>query len=173
MADWDLNTDTQWALDDVEPEAREAAKLAARKARMTIGGWLSQAILKAATDELKHRRNGAAGPAQSGGSDSAYGSGRTNGGGHGTLAPTHEVVLESIQRLAGRLEMAEQHTAETIRPLAEKVSLLSQRIEEVGSKGDVSTAPLERAMMRLTERLERLESELGGKEGGRRGLFSR
>jgi len=32
MADLDLTAEAQWTIEDVEPEAREAAKLAARKA---------------------------------------------------------------------------------------------------------------------------------------------
>ena len=103
MADLDLTAEAQWTIEDVEPEAREAAKLAARKAGVPIGLWLSQTILKAATDELKHRRNGSA---QSTGFEAARGSGRTAEptGGRGPLpAPTHEVVLESIQRLACRI----------------------------------------------------------------------
>ena len=169
MSNWDLTTGAQWTADDIEPEAREAAKLAARRAGIPIGTWLSQTILKTATEELKHSRNGSAQPL---GFDAPRGHDRSAG--HGSVpAPTHAMVIESIQRLAGRIEEAEQHTAETLRPLAEKVSMLSQRIEEVGSRGEVSTAPMERALMRVTERLERLESEKGGKEPGRRGLFSR
>lgn len=169
MTDWDLTTGAQWTADDIEPEAREAAKLAARKAGVPIGTWLSQTILKTATAELKHSRNGSAHSLEF---DTPHG--HDQPAGRGPLpAPTHAMVIESIQRLAGRIEEAEQHTAETLRPLAEKVSILSQRIEEVGSRGEVSTAPMERALMRVTERLERLESEKGGKDPGRRGFFSR
>lgn len=169
MADWKLTTEARWSAEDIEPEAREAAKLAARKAGVSIGNWLSQTILKAATEELKHSRNGTAQPR---GFDPPRGNDRAAGRGN-VPAPTHAMVIESIQRLAGRIEEAEQHTAETLRPLAEKVSALSQRIEEVGSRSEVSTAPMERALTRLTERLERLEAEKSGKDSGRRGLFSR
>lgn len=169
MADWDLTTGVQGIAEDIEPEAREAAKLAARKAGVPIGAWLSQTILKAATEELKHSRNGNAHASRF---DAPRGNERPSGRGH-VPAPTHAMVIESIQRLAGRIEEAEQHTAETLRPLAEKVSKLSQRIDEVGSRSEVSTAPMERALTRLTERLEKLEAEKSGKDSGRRGLFSR
>jgi ubiquinone biosynthesis protein UbiJ len=121
------------------------------------------------TTELKHSRNDSALPH---GFETPRDQGRSAGNGP-VPAPTHAMVIESIQRLAGRIEEAEQHTAETLRPLAEKVSVLSERIEEVGSRSNVSTAPMERALMRLTERLERLEAEKGGKGAGRRGFFSR
>jgi hypothetical protein len=169
MADWDLTTGAQWTAGDIEPEAREATKLAARKAGVPIGTWLSQTILKTATAELKHSRNGSD---HSLGFDTPHG--HDQPAGRGPLpAPTHAMVIESIQRLARRIEEAEQHAAETLRPLAEKVSILSQRIEEVGSRGEVSMAPMERVLMRVTERLERLEFEKGGKDPGRRGFFSR
>ena len=149
-------TESSWFVDGVEPEAQEAAKLSARKAGVPLGLWLSQTILSAAANELK--RNNQV-PAQ-----------RSD-----PLPPalTSEVLLESIQRLANRIESAEERTAESIRPLADKVQQLTQRVEEVSSRANVSTAPMERALSRMSERLEKLEAERAGGNGGRRGLFSR
>lgn len=147
---------TPWYVDGVEPEAQEAAKLSARKAGLPLGLWLSQTILNAAASELK--RNNQL-PAQ-----------RSD-----PLPPalTSEVLLESIERLANRIESAEERTAGTIRPLAEKVQELTQRVEEVNSRTNLSTAPMERALSRMSERLEKLEAERAGQGGGRRGLFAR
>ena len=45
-----------WSVKGVDPEAREAAKIAARRAGLTVGAWLNQMILQTASDQL--RRNG-------------------------------------------------------------------------------------------------------------------
>jgi hypothetical protein len=151
-----MNSLTPWCVDGVEPEAQEAAKLSARKADVPLGYWLSQTILSAAASELK--RNNQA-PAQR----------------SGPLPPalTGEVMLESIQRLASRIESAEDRTAESIRPLAEKVHLLTRRVEEVNNRTNLSSAPMERALARMSDRLEKIEAERASQQGGRRGLFSR
>ena len=41
-----------WSVKGVEPEAREAAKIAARRAGLTIGNWLNQIIRTAAAEQL-------------------------------------------------------------------------------------------------------------------------
>lgn len=41
-----------WSVKGVEPEAREAAKIAARRADMTIGQWLNHTIRAAATQQV-------------------------------------------------------------------------------------------------------------------------
>ncbi|MBI3453080.1 MAG: hypothetical protein HY057_09715 [Rhodospirillales bacterium] len=51
----------RWIIPDVEPEAREAAKLAARKAGLSVGDWLTQTILSAAANELKSSARGMGG----------------------------------------------------------------------------------------------------------------
>ncbi len=145
-----------WCVDGVEPEAQEAAKLSARKAGVPLGLWLSQTILSAAANELK-RNNQVPAPRAD----------------PPPPALTSEVLLESIQRLANRIESAEERTVEGIRPLAEKVQQLTQRVEEVSSRANLSTAPMERALSRMSDRLEKLEAERAEHQGGRRGLFSR
>lgn len=41
-----------WSVKGIEPEAREAAKQAARRAGMTLGAWLNQAIIINSTDDV-------------------------------------------------------------------------------------------------------------------------
>ena len=41
-----------WSVKGVDPEAREAAKIAARRAGLTVGSWLTQTIRAAATEQL-------------------------------------------------------------------------------------------------------------------------
>ena len=82
----------------------------------------------------------------------------------GPPALTAEAVLESIQKLASRIEQSEHRTTEAIQPIADKVGELGEQIEEIKNKsGDgASTAPVERAMMRLSERLDRMEDTSKG-----------
>lgn len=137
-----------WTLEGVEPEAREAAKLAAKRAGLPLGTWISQTLMTAAATELKR---GSVPSAAQGAS-----------GNHQPPALTTEMLLDSIRRLSQRIESAEQRATETIAPLAEKMANLSERVEEVSARANISTAPMERALARMAERLEKLEHNPGG-----------
>ncbi|MGB0632543.1 MAG: hypothetical protein ACPGRZ_17780 [Alphaproteobacteria bacterium] len=174
-----------WSVKGVDPEAREAAKIAARKAGLTVGAWLNQMIRQAATDQL--RSGGAAdqGHPTASGADQfadqrppagpAHPAGGDGWGGQpqqppqpGTSpppAPTIQAVFESIQRLSSRIEDAERRTSETIAPIAEKVAELSEQIEQTKGAGGASTAPVERAVQKIADRLDKIES--GRHNGGR------
>jgi phosphoglycolate phosphatase-like HAD superfamily hydrolase len=136
------------SLEGLEPEARAAVNLAARKAGLPPGSWLTQAILNAATSEFKQEVRP-----------------QSVASSHLPPALTTEALLENIQKLTRRIEEAEAKTAETIAPLAKTVSDLSEQIKEVGTTTAVSTAPLERALSRFHDRLEKLE-EVTTKVGG-------
>ena len=69
-----------------------------------------------------------------------------------------QAVFESIQRLASRIESAEQRTADTIAPIVEKVAELSEQLESAKDGGSTSTAPVERAVQKIAERLDQIES---------------
>lgn len=189
-----MASDIPWSVLGVEPEAQEAAKMAARRQGVPLGQWLTHTILAAATQELKHegRRNGAGDRRGAGNghdttgdpnapdlvsrSQEMFGQKFTTStepiaGRSGPPALTPEAVLESIQKLAARVEEAETRTTEAIAPLADRISSLDTQIGEIRERTPVSTAPVERAMMRLTERLEKLESERKGTN--RRGLAGR
>src|SRR5690606_14592999 len=140
-----------WSVKGVEHEAREAAKLAARKAGLPLGVWLSQTIHAAAAQQLKSS-NGptmyAAANAAAASSDGASAPARPP-------ALTPEAVLESINRLSARLAESETRTAEALAPLAEKVAKLAAQVEQGQAGGidpRIDVDPLERAMMRMTER---------------------
>jgi localization factor PodJL len=162
----------------VEPEAREAARMAARRQSLPLGEWLSQTILAAATRELKHgdRRIAAAVAALDDTAEDpnapdlvmraqqVYGQRlrpvvEPAAERKGPPALTTEAIMESIRKLAARVDEAENRTAEAIAPLAERLSTLDGRIAEIRERDPASTAPVERAMMRLAERVERLEGE--------------
>lgn len=185
-----MKSSSPWSVKGVEPEAREAAKLAARKAGVPVGVWLNNIIRKSAAEQLK-----------SGGSPQSYSPGPTSygepagqpagqpagevngGGGHRPPAPTTEVVLESINRLAAKIEAAEVRTAEAIAPLADKVKTLSEQMDEVKENKALDSAPLERALSRMSERLDHIEegprlagsgpAPAQGREKRKQGLFAR
>lgn len=154
-----------WTVKGVDPEAREAAKLAARRSGLPLGVWLSQTIRGAATAQFK----GQAGPVYEAPSPPpSYGSTQPDPGmsmpstGR-TPSLTMEALLESFNRLAQRLDQNEARAQESIAPLAKRVNELSEQIEKGAGDKSLNTDPLERAMMRITERLDRIET--GGRPG--------
>lgn len=171
-----MSTAIPWSVKGVEPEAREAAKLAARRRGIPVGQWLTQTILSSAAQELKHSNRhsdaAVAGEDDNGTDPNAPDlvsrsqelhrqkfktSGEPVNGRSGPPALTPEAIMASIQKLASRVEETENRTAEAIAPLAERIAGLDSQIGDIKSRGVVSTAPVERAMMRLNERLEKLE----------------
>lgn len=148
-----MSKPVSWILEGVEPEAQEAAKLAAKRAGLPLGTWITQTLMTAAATELKR------GPSAPVSMSAKPGTAGTASGGHQPPALTPETLLDNIRRLAQRIESAEQRTAEALAPLSEKMAGLSQRVEEISARASVSTAPLERALARMAERLEQLENK--------------
>ena len=176
-----------WSVKGIDPEAREAAKLAARKAGVSLGTWLNHTIRAAATKELKRTADPdyieqpgydyrTYGPTMAPAS-AAPGPARTEGPTpHDAQppAPTLQAIFESVQKLTNRLETTETRTTEAIEPIVQKVDELANQIEKVQSRTDLSTAPVERAVMRIADRLQKLEeTQPAGQSATRFGLFSR
>jgi localization factor PodJL len=171
-----MATNSLWSVKGVDPEAREAAKIAARKQGVNVGCWLSQTILAAASEELRSKRSDSDQRSVDSGQnmnrprevhrdEKGYDNPpRQDNAPSGPPALTAEAVLESIQKLASRIEQSEHRTTEAIQPIADNVGELGEQIEEIKNKsGDgASTAPVERAMMRLSERLDRMEDTSKG-----------
>ncbi len=205
-----------WSVKGVAPEAREAAKIAARRQGVNVGRWLTQTILAAASEELRSKRGSEddrqAAPAgapsftftgQPADANSAANTAQSPPpqqpqqqpqpaqqqpeqqpqppqynpqyapppqqpapGPGGPPALTPEAVLANIQKLASRIEESEQRTSDILKPIADRVGDLSEQIEEIKTNSGGSSAPVERAMMRLSERLDRMEDP--GKDSGAR-----
>jgi localization factor PodJL len=172
-------TTSPWSVKGIDPEAREAAKIAARRARITVGQWLNQTIRAAASEQLRNGGRPAPEAPRNGGFTSSTGG--EAGVGHGHHAPEHtahppaptmQAIFESIQKLSSRVEAAEIKTTAAIAPLAEQVDSLTRQIDEVKQHGEVSTAPVERAVTRLSERLQKIEEGSGRtRRDGRWSLF--
>lgn len=228
-----MANNSPWSVKGVAPEAREAAKIAARRQGVNVGRWLTQTILAAASEELRSKRTDSVRP-QPGNGGQAFSftgqpAGQPQGAGqmppnqpppppnpphdapqqaahqqaapppppqgapqygqpqnpyqqqpqgqhapHAQQAPqggppalTPEAVLASIQKLAQRIEESEQRTSEVLKPIADRVGDLSHQIDEIKSKSGGSTAPVERAMMRLSERLDRIEEGGSGRRASK------
>lgn len=141
-----------WSVKGIDADTRETAKMAARRAGMTVGQWISRTIRAAAAEQL----NGEA-LAANGGADPANGAQSGGSGAGRPAAPTAQALFETLRKLTDRLEKAEMLTAATIVPLTEQIESLARRVDESRSETAVSTAPVERAVTKLTERLERIE----------------
>lgn len=50
-----MSSETPWSVRGVEPETREAAKVAARRAGLTLGQWLNRTIRNAVAEQLGTR----------------------------------------------------------------------------------------------------------------------
>jgi localization factor PodJL len=172
-----------WSVKGIDPEAREAAKLAARRAGMTLGEWLTQTIRAAAADELKRGLPAVPVPLAQPQAGAALSQAATSGTERAQPqspardpessgqppAPTIQAMFERIQSLSKRLESSEERAGKLVTPLQAQIDTLSQEIDRLKSQAGVSTAPVERAVTRLSERLQRLEDDHAG--DGKRGPF--
>ncbi|GJL89652.1 MAG: hypothetical protein DHS20C03_33610 [Minwuia thermotolerans] len=52
-----MSSETPWSVRGVEPETREAAKVAARRAGLTLGQWLNRTIRSAVAEQLGSRES--------------------------------------------------------------------------------------------------------------------
>lgn len=174
-------TPSPWSVKGVDPEAREAAKIAARRAGLTVGQWLNQTIRAAAAEQLtgqgpaapRHTppprpeqppAPGYAPPGYAAPPPPPYppqpGYGQYGAPpGANPPAPTLEAIFDSIQKLNKRLEETEKSAQSAVEPLAQKVDELSAKVDDASTKPNVTTAPLERAVMRLSERVEKMEGD--------------
>lgn len=161
-----------WSVKGVEPEAREAAKIAARRAGLTIGQWLSQTIRAAATEQLRGGGRFAAAAEGAASANTTADAAGTAGSAAQPPAPTMQAIFESIQKLSSRLEATEAKTSAAIAPLADQVDHLAKQLDEVKERSGVSTAPIERAVMRLSERIQKVEENAApSKRSSRWSLF--
>ena len=132
----------------LDEDLQKLAMAAARSVGLTPEEWLTQAILEKAT------ANRPAGyPNDNPGSLSP----EPQMPNPPLPNPPMENLLDAIRLLAKRVEQAERQTSSLIEPLSEQVSRLSQALEAVRKQDVISTAPLERAIARIGERLDNLE----------------
>lgn len=145
-----MRSGVPWSVKGIEPEAREAAKQAARRAGMTLGNWLNQVILDSGTDEVG---------AQGASYEASYRPDFTAQPGQGSYRPSYEQapqfdmgpVAEAVKNLVQRVESSE-------RRLDSAIETMATRFDE-GNRLPSFTGPdpLERKIQQLTERLDAAE----------------
>ncbi|ABS62081.1 Peptidoglycan-binding domain 1 protein [Parvibaculum lavamentivorans DS-1] len=158
-----MRSGVPWSVKGIEPEAREAAKQAARRAGVTLGAWLNQVIMDTGTDEV--------GPQEESPMTSQSPYGRPQAA-PGIAIPEPKVdlgpVAEAVRELVQRVDGSERRTAEMTRKLEATVSQLAARLDEPEHDMDDryqearSLDPLERKLQQLGERMERAERGRGG-----------
>ena len=185
-----------WSVKGVEPESREAAKIAARRAGMTIGQWLNHTIRAAAaqqpvspslapqdtiSSDMAHydESAGHSGPLENHGGQTA----NTQAPSDRTYpahppARTSESIFELLLNPTNGVERTERRAEAAVAPPADQVEQLSgqveQQVEQVKSQAIVSKAPMERAVQRLSERLEKIEAaRMADNDNRQRSIFSR
>ena len=167
-----MRSGVPWSVKGIEPEAREAAKQAARRAGVTLGAWLNQIIMDTGTDEVGQQE---AAPMAS---QSHHADPRQ-------IAPQPAIpesragldpVAEAVRELVQRVDSSERRTAEMTRKLETTVGQLAARIDQPEHDMDERYSdarmidPLERKLQQLGERMERAER---GRGGGMRGEDTR
>lgn len=153
-----------WSVKGIEPEAREAAKQAARRAGMTLGAWLNQAIIVNSTDDVDAGPQGGGthpmGPGyigQAAGYDYPTGGQANNPVAGLDLSPITDTISDLMQRMDstdqrvdGLLDALERRLhpdtpsasqAAAIDPITQKLQSLSERIEEAERMRQMSAAP--------------------------------
>lgn len=152
-----------WSVKGVNPEAREAAKVAARETGQPIGSWLSEAILTTATNALRRDpeeidalypvappRPGAGAPIEEPSMD--------------TAAIT--ALERELREAASRLTQLEDDIDTHLRPLLQRIDRLTREVEALAAEDrapapaePVSLVPLQRALRHLEMRVAVLERE--------------
>ena len=123
-----LDDGPSWTVNGVDPEAQEAANMAARRADITTGAWLNRVIRMAAAEELSSGR-------------------RSEPGGDARLpALPMEVLLDAIRKQTDEVKQVLQNSTGT---LGERVKEAEQKAEKTA----LLIGPLERTITRLVDRL--------------------
>jgi len=142
-----------WSVKGIEPETREAAKIAARRAGLTLGAWLSRTIRSQAARELKRGS-----PELEGAGTSIQDQADPSKPGAANLpAPSLESLLHTMQRLRDRLDAAEERATESVAPVAHRVDEIAGQLRGLKNRSAESVTLVEQALISLNERLRRLE----------------
>lgn len=153
-----------WSVKGIEPEAREAAKQAARRAGVTLGAWLNQVIMHSGTDdigaaiqEFAHLDAASSQPQppagapymQPGMHPAAYAAPPAQP--QVDLSP----VTEAVRDLVRRIDSNERLLETSLDSLAKRVESSEHMIATGASLSDETG--MERKVQQLTDRLEAAE----------------
>jgi localization factor PodJL len=160
-----------WSVKGVDPEAREAAKIAARKAGLTVGAWLNQMIRQSASDQLR-----GSGSAQPGGGAPGYGqqnrpdhpanqraqNERYFSGNEGWDTPPQQPGYQPGYGAHPTPQPGmSPPPAPTIQAVFESIQRLSSRIEQAEKRTSDTIAPIVEKIAELGEQLEKTKNSGG------------
>lgn len=162
-----MRSGVPWSVKGIEPEAREAAKQAARRAGVTLGAWLNQVIMDGGTDEVgmadqNATRQAPLAPAAT--YTQATPQPTASRSTEAELAP----VAQAVRDIVARVEQSERRTQDLSRRMEQSVGMLAERLEGTERHMDETMHdpraydPLERKIQQLAERLEQAEHGRGG-----------
>ncbi|MDP6872531.1 MAG: hypothetical protein QF521_03300 [Alphaproteobacteria bacterium] len=193
---------SRWSVSGVEPECRVAAKVAARRAGLTIGEWLSRVIMESAKEsiqgqelapvkselpsaplneltdaieslsELIHKQNARAEKAAEKAAEEAAQRGR---------AEVEEPIEKAVTPVRENVRKLEEELETKLEALQkggqDDAGPMQERVREAEAKAErasLAMAPLERKVMRLSQQLEMRQEEAAARRPReRRGLLSR
>lgn len=142
-----------WSVKGIEPEAREAAKIAARREGKTLGQWLNEKIFETAAGD-----DAAPAAAPSSVSQPTAGAGMAAQ----ALQIDFSPVTDALRDLVHRLERSERRSEHVLAGLDETLADMAARLERTerlsGALGDKGS--LEQTLADLRARLEKSEREL-------------
>ncbi|MEP5369084.1 MAG: hypothetical protein ABJQ46_14055, partial [Parvibaculum sp.] len=119
-----MRSGVPWSVKGIEPEAREAAKQAARRQGVTLGAWLNQIIMDTGTDEV-----GQQDPEMS---QSRYSQPQQSAPQNRMPEPQIDLgpVAEAVRELVQRVDGSERRTADMTRKLEATVGQLAARLDQ-------------------------------------------
>ncbi|EKE78527.1 hypothetical protein [Oceanibaculum indicum] len=144
-----------WSVKGVSPEDREAAKRAARQAGLPVGAWLSQAIRHAGQEPTNRPVGGPASGTPTPDPDQAAEIIALHGD-VAILTARLDALSDTVARLKGDLAaLADESSAQA----AARNSAPGTEPGEIPLDVQAAQAALERAVLRLSDRLRVLEEE--------------
>ncbi len=153
-----------WSVKGIEPEAREAAKQAARRAGVTLGAWLNQVIMESGTDDINaaiqnYGNLDAASSQPQPPAGAPYMQPNMQSAAY-TGAPAQpqvdlSPVTEAVRDLVHRIDSNERLLETSLESLANRIES-SEQLIAAGGIG-TSDSSMERKVQQLTDRLEAAE----------------
>lgn len=150
-----MKSNIPWSVKGIDPEAREAAKIAARRAGMTLGEWLNSLILQsgeipeglAAQLAAEVRREEAAG-------------GRHEYSDDDDEADDPGELQNRLESLSRRMESSERNSALAVSGIDHSIERLASTIESsrrLLASGEVAAKS---SVNELSDRIERLQAQI-------------
>jgi len=167
------NSPSPWSVKGVEPEAREAAKIAARKAGLTVGAWLTQMIRQSASDQLRSGGSASSAPEATGYDQPNHQHRASQYGASPQRGTSNEQYFSGNQNWqpppqqpgygAGRPPPpgTAPPPAPTMQAVFESIQRLSSRIESAEQRTADTIAPIIDKVAEISEQLEKAKDSGG------------